>query len=96
MQNVLLERVINQKKGVDVEMGGCNFFIIYGSIKFTVCVYVGGSKVPFITFWILSLLSYPFTIFIQVLIVLKPGVICTFLIDSGSLQKMLTALFNLV
>ena len=27
--------------------------------------------------------------------VLKPG-ICTFLIHSGSLQKMLTALFNLV
>ena len=29
-------------------------------------------------------------------LVLKPGVICTFLIHSGSLQKMLTALFNLV
>ena len=28
--------------------------------------------------------------------VLKPGIICTFLIRSGSLQKMLTALFNLV
>ena len=26
---------------------------------------------------------------------LKPGIICTFLIHSGSLQKMLTALFNL-
>ena len=94
MRNVLLERGINLKKGVDVEMGGCNFFIIYSSIKFTVCG--GGSKVPFITFWIFSLLSYPFKILIQVLIVLKPGVICTFLIDSGSLQKMLTALFNLV
>ena len=29
-------------------------------------------------------------------LVLKPGIICTFLIYSGSLQKMLTALFNLV
>ena len=29
-------------------------------------------------------------------LVLKRGIICTFLIHSGSLQKMLTALFNLV
>ena len=29
-------------------------------------------------------------------LVLKPGIISTFLIHSGSLQKMLTALFNLV
>ena len=29
-------------------------------------------------------------------LVLKPGIICPFLIHSGSLQKMLTALFNLV
>ena len=29
-------------------------------------------------------------------LVLKPGIICTFLSHSGSLQKMLTALFNLV
>ena len=29
-------------------------------------------------------------------LVLKPGIICTYLIHSGSLQKMLTALFNLV
>ena len=28
--------------------------------------------------------------------VLKPGIICTFLIHSGSLQRMLSALFNLV
>ena len=27
---------------------------------------------------------------------LKPGIICTYLIHSGGLQKMLTALFNLV
>ena len=29
-------------------------------------------------------------------ILLKPGIICTFLIHSGHLQQMLTALFNLV
>ena len=29
-------------------------------------------------------------------LVLKPGIVGTFLIHSGSLQKMLTALFNLV
>ena len=29
-------------------------------------------------------------------LILKPGIIFTFLIRSGSLQKMLTALFNLV
>ena len=45
------------------------------------------SKVPFITFRIFL---------IYVFIVLKPGIICTFLIHSGSLQKMLAALFNLV
>ena len=28
-------------------------------------------------------------------LILKPGIICTFLIHFGSLQKMLTALFNL-
>ena len=29
-------------------------------------------------------------------LVLKPSIICTFLVHSGILQKMLTALFNLV
>ena len=29
-------------------------------------------------------------------LLLKPAIICTFLIYSGSLQKMLTVLFNLV
>ena len=57
---------------------------------------VGKSKIPFIIFRIFGLLSYPFKILIHVFIVLKPGIICTFLIHSGSLQKMLTALFNLV
>ena len=62
----------------------------------------GESKVPFITFRIFSLLSQPCKILIQVFIVLKPDIICTFLIHYaflihyGSLQKMLTALFNFV
>ena len=38
----------------------------------------------------------PCKIFIHVFILLKPGIICTFLIHFGSLQKMLTALFNIV
>ena len=29
-------------------------------------------------------------------LVVKPGIICKFLIHSGSLQKMLAALFNLI
>ena len=33
---------------------------------------------------------------IQVFIVLKPNIICTFLIHYYSVQKMLTALFNFV
>ena len=32
----------------------------------------------------------------KLFIVLKPNIICTFLIDYGSVQKMLTAFFNFV
>ena len=60
---------------------------------FTLCV---RKKVPFITFWIFSLSSQPCKILIKLFIVLNPGIICTFLIHSGGLQKRLTALFNLV
>ena len=74
--------------------GGWHFFITL-QFNHIYCV-CWGSKVFFITFQIFSLLSYPFKIVIQVFIVLKPGIICTFLIHSGSIQKMLTALFNLV
>ena len=89
----LLERGINLKSGGWGE-GVATFLSLYSSIIFTVCL--GGSKVPFITFWVFSLFSNPCKILIQVFIVLKPDIICTFLIYSGSLQKMLTALFNLV
>ena len=54
------------------------------------------TKIPSIIFRIFSLLSQPCKILIQVFIVLKPGIICTFLIHSGSVQKMLTAFFNFV
>ena len=49
-----------------------------------------------ITFRVFSLFSRPCKILIQVFIVLKPDIICTFLVHFGSLQKMLTALFSLV
>ena len=98
VQNFLLERGDKTEKGgskVDVEMRGvASVLLLYSSITFTVCG--GESKVSFITFWIFSLLSQPLKILIQVFIVLKPGIACTFLIHSGNLQKMLTALFDLV
>ena len=72
------------------------FLLLYSSVTFTVCLGKGESKVPFITSRIFSILSYPFKILIHVFIVLKTDIICTFLIYSGSPQKMLTALFVLV
>ena len=74
-------------------MGGCHIYYFTAQSHL---LYVRESKVPFITLWIFTLLSQPCTILIQVFTVLKPGVICTFLIHSGSLQEMLTALLNLV
>ena len=67
------------------------FLLLYSSITFTVC---GESKLLFTSFQIFSLLSQPSKILIQVFTVLKPDIICTFLIHYGSLQKMLTALFD--
>ena len=77
------------------EGGFATFSVLYSSITFTVCA-CGESKVSFITFRIFSILSQPFKTLIHIFIVLKPDIICTFLIYSGSLQKMLTALFNLI
>ena len=60
----------------------------------------GESKVPFITYFSdlqsFELAMQDFHPHSHVSLVLKPSIICTFLIHSGSLQKMLTALFNLV
>ena len=59
--NILLERGITLKRGVDVEMGGVvTFLLLYSSVAITLSVCVGGrgrSKVSFITFWCFSLLS---------------------------------------
>ena len=59
------------------------------------CVF-GKSKVSFITFWFFGLLSQPCKILLQVFIALKHCIICVFLIHSGSVQKILTALFKFV
>ena len=78
----------------DVEMGDCHFFI---TLQFNhihgVCM---RGTVPFITFQIFSLLNKPCKILKQVFIVLNRGIIDTFLIHSGGLHKMLTALFDRV
>ena len=76
-----------QKLGINLKRGGWGlslFLLLYSSVQ------------SHVHFRIFSLLSYPCKIFIHVLIQVKPGIICTFLNHSGSLQKMLTALFNLV
>ena len=86
---------INLKRGVAVEIGGLPLFLLlYSSITFTAC----GGKVRFpLLLFVSSVFSVSAAkILIQVFTVLKPGIVYTFLIHSGSLQKILTALFNLV
>ena len=85
--NFLLERGDKPEK-----KGFVTFLLLYSSITFTVCVekvrfplLLFGSSVFWVTHSRFSSMS-----------LLKSGIICTFLIHSGSLQKMLTALFNLV
>ena len=75
--------VIVGKGGVDVEMGGLPLFLLLcSSITFT--LYVGKVKFP-----LLLQDSHPS-------LLLKHYIICIFLIHSGSVQKMLTALFKLI
>ena len=95
-------------RGVDVEMEGggglpLSFTLQFSSIAVTVC----GGKLRFplllfgsSVFWVnharlssKSSLRFP-SMFSSKLCSIKPGIICKFLIHSGSLQKMLTALFN--
>ena len=73
------------------------FLLLYSSVQ-SHLLCVGESKVPFINFWIFSLelAMQDFQPHSHPSLVLKPGIICTFLIHSGSLQKVLTALFNFV
>ena len=95
VRNFLLERGDKPEKCVCVcgGGGGCHFLLLYSSITFTVC----GGKVRFpLLLFGTSVFSKLCKILFQVFIVLKPDIICTFLIHSVSLQKMLTALLNLV
>ena len=73
--------------------GGATFLLLFSLFTFTER---GESKVPFNTFQIFSLLCQPCKILIQVSAVLKPYIICTFLIHYGSLQEMFTDLFDFV
>ena len=82
------------------EMGGglLPFLLLYSSVQ-SHLLCVGESKVYLYYFSDLQSLELAMQDFIHVLIqslVLKSGIICAFLIHSGSLQKMLTALLNLV
>ena len=96
VQIFLLETGDKPEKGdLIYKWRGCHFFITL-QFNHIYCVWEGESKVLFITLRIFSILSQLFKILIHVFIVLKPGIICTFLIHFVSLQKMLTALFNLV
>ena len=94
----MLERGNKPEKGVDEEIGGLPLFYYFTVQSYLLCV----EKVRFplllfrySVFWIIHA-RFSGKILNQVFIVLEPGIICTFLIHSGSLQKMLTALFNLV
>ena len=92
LQNFLLERGDKPEKGAWCRKGGLPLFLLlYSSITFTVC----GGKVRFhlllfrsSVFWVSHAQFSSKS--------LTPDIICKFLIHSGSLQKMLTALFNLV
>ena len=83
-------------RGVDIEMwggggeGGLSLFYYFTIQLRLLCV--GKSKVSFITFSFFGLLSQPCNVLILVFVVLK-RIIYIFLIQSDSVQKMLTALF---
>ena len=66
-------------------MGNCHFFY-YFTVQFN-RIYIFGSSVFELAMQDFHPRSHPS-------LVLKPGTIYTFLIHSGSLQKMLTALFQ--
>ena len=75
-------------------MWGCHFLLLYSSIIFTVCE--GKVRFPLLlfgssVFWVSHARFWS-----NFFIVLKPNIICTFLIHYGSVQKMLTAFFNFV
>ena len=81
-----------QKLGINLKRGGGGggglplFLLLYSSVQ---------SHVHFRIFS-LGLAMQDFHPRCHPCLVLKPGNICTFLICSGSLQKLLTALFNII
>ena len=96
------------KRGVDVEMGGrgfATFLLLYSLVQsHLLCVCRGGggegdSKVSLYYFSDLQSFELAMQDFHprpHSSLALKSGIIYAFLIHSGSLQKMLTALFDLV
>ena len=88
------------QRGNKTGMGGVATFFTtlqFSSVTFTLCV--GESKVSLYYFSDLQspeLAMQDFHPCSHSSLVLKPGIICAFLIHSGSIQKMLTALFDLV
>ena len=86
---------INLKRGGGLcrNEGVATFFITL-QFNHIYCVWEKSSFLYYILFF--SLLIQPCKIIIQVFIVLKHSIICIFLIHSGSVQKLLTALFELV
>ena len=65
-------------------VGVATFLLLYSSITFTVCE--GKIMFPLLLFGS-SVLSWPCKILIQLFILLKRGIICTFLIHSSGLKK---------
>ena len=84
VRNFLLERGDKPEKGeeVDVEMGVATFFT---TLQFSSIIFTFSDLQSF------ELAMQDFHPHSHPNLVLKPGIICTFLIHSGSLQKMLTA-----
>ena len=88
---------INLKREVDVEMGGGLPMFYYFTVQsHLLCVWRKQGSLYYFSDLHYFQLTIQVKILIRVFIVRKPGIICTFLIHSGSQQKMLTALFNVV
>ena len=71
------------------------FFYYYFSFNKAFSFHWNG-KVRFLLLLLRSWVFWVCKILFQVFIVLKPGILCIFLIHCGSLHKMFTALYNSV
>ena len=85
---------INLKRGLMQKWWGCHFFYYFTIPSHLFYVWEKSSFLYYFLFF--NLLIQPCKILIQVFIELKHCIICIFLIHSGSVQKMLTALLKLV